>query len=572
MSIYILGINTVYHELAACLLKDGELIAAVEEERFTRIKRGKKALVDNPDVIPINAINYCLQIAGITLQGIDYITLPFAPEARLKNMGIDQYFEEGSWGSEAGETLFYNKLMNVPKILQELNGGNLKAKIQWVPHHVSHASSAYFVSPFNESAILSIDGIGEMSSTWLGTGKGNEIQKIKEIQYPNSMGFVWEKMSAFLGFSEYDSAKVMGLSAYGNSDVYYSKFQELIRLLPDGTFVVNGDVFRFRINDFSPLEKHFGIRKINTPAERTEEHENIAAALQRITDDVVLHVATNLAKKTGQRNLCMAGGVSLNCVANSVLMASGLFDEIYIQPAANDAGTALGSAYYIWNQNLKNPKQFVMKHVYWGPEYSDQEIEEELKKHEITYKRKDDIATSTAEKIAAGSIIGWFQGRLEWGPRALGNRSLLADPRNSDMKRTLNERIKKREPFRPFAPSVLREDVPDWFVPIPNCASMSIEFMEINFEVIPAKRNIIPAVVHVDGTSRIQAVNKDTNPRYYALISAFKKLTGVPLLLNTSFNDNEPIVCSPSDAIQTFLRTKMDYLAIGNFLVSKKEG
>lgn len=569
MSTYILGLNFAYHELAACILKDGKLLAAVEEERFSRIKRGKKALVDNPDTLPYKAIEYCLGIAGITLKDVDHIGLSFFPEDRLKNINSDPYFVDGDWGSERGEKLFYEKIKHVPPLLNKLAGVDLTKKIIWVPHHVCHASSAFFVSPFKESAILSIDGIGEFSSTWIGWGKDKNIHPIKEISYPHSIGFLWEKISKYLGFTEYDSSKVMGLAAYGDPSRFYKEFQSIVTLHPEGEFTVNNFVLKFRVDDFVQLEKLFGVPHIDTPAKIRKDHEDIAAALQKITDDVILHITRFLKKKTSLSRLCLAGGVALNCVSNGQVLKSGLFKEIYIQPAANDAGTALGAAYHIWNEILGRKRGFVMRHAFWGPGYNDREIRAALKAAKVSYHKVKNIARSAAECLAKGNIVGWFQGRVEWGPRALGNRSLLADPRRADMKMILNERIKRREPFRPFAPSVLEEYAARWFDIPKTSNSISTEFMIINFDVKKNKRTKVPAITHIDGTSRAQLVSKKTNPLYHKLINSFYRLTGIPLVLNTSFNDNEPIVCSPTDAIRTFQRTKMDYLAIGDYLIGK---
>lgn len=567
---YILGINTTYHELSACLLKDGQLVVAVEEERFTRIKHGKPALVSNPDVIPKQAIDFCLRKAGITFTEIDKIGISFCPKERLKNVGIDKYFTEGDWGSKFGEELFYEKIMNVPKLLSEYAGIDLTNKTIWVPHHISHAGSAYYVSPFKESAVLSIDGIGEITTTWLGVGKGNKMSVIKEIAYPNSIGFLWEKLSKFLGFSEYDAAKVMGLASFGEKKRFHSLFQKIISIEPDGNFRVDEDVLRFRSNDYEPLEKLFEVKRLNSPDERTTAHEDVAAGLQAITNDAVLNLAKYLSETTKSKNLCLAGGVALNCVSNFEIMRGGYFENIYIQPAAHDAGTALGAAYYLWNDLQSQNREFVMEHAFWGPDYSESEIENILITEGVRYKKLANIEETTAKLISEGNIVGWFQGKMEWGPRALGNRSLLVDPRNITMKETLNIRIKKREPFRPFAPSVLSEDTNDWFEIPKNCASISTEFMEFAFPVKKEKRAAVPAVTHVDGTSRIQVVRREINPKYHSLILEFKKITGVPMVLNTSFNENEPIVCSPLDAVITFKRTKMDYLAIQDFLVSKE--
>ena len=564
---YILGLNFVYHELSAVLLRDGQIIAAVEEERFSRVKHGKAALIDNPDVLPVQAISYCLTKAGITLSEVDYIGISFDPKERLRNIGLDRWFEPDDWGSKAGEDLFYAKLQSIPQKLNELAGVELSKKIRWIPHHLCHAASAYLVSPYEDAAILSLDGIGEITSTWMGKGIGNQLECVKEIAYPNSLGFLWEKLSKFLGFSEYDAAKVMGLAAFGDWRDYYPQFQRLVILSEDGDYKVDNDILRFRSNNYEKLEKLFGVRRLENSSGRTQDHENIAAALQKITDDAVMHMARYITITTRSKNLCLAGGVALNCTTNRRIMESGLFENIYVQPAANDAGTALGAAYYIWNCILGKEKRFVMDSAYLGPEYSNSEIRKALSG--LTYKKVNDIEKQTAKLLAEGNIIGWFQGSMEWGPRALGNRSLLADPRDIRMKHVLNDRIKKRESFRPFAPSVLKEEVGAWFEISEGCESVSAEFMEISFRVKHGRETEIPAVTHIDNTSRIQLVNKKTNPRCHRLISEFAKLTGVPMVLNTSFNDNEPIVCTPSDAVATFTRTKMDYLVIGNYLVSK---
>lgn len=568
-STYILGLNFAYHELSACILKNGKLLAAAEEERFSRIKRGKKALIDNPDAVPEKSIAYCLRMARAKLKDVDYIGLSFFPEDRLKNINTDPFFVEGSWGSERGEKLFYEKIKRVPTLLSQLAGEDLTRKIIWIPHHVCHAASAFFVSPFAESAILSIDGIGEFASTWIGVGQDKNIHPIKEIPYPHSIGFLWEKISQYLGFSEYDSSKVMGLAAYGDPTRFYKMFQHIVTLRPEGEFAIDNSILKFRLNDFSALETLFGVSRIDTPAKVRKDHEDVAAALQKITDDVILHLARFLKKKTNSPHLCMAGGVALNCVSNGQILKSDLFKEIYVQPAANDAGTALGAAYHIWNEILGGRRGFVMRHAFWGPQYQDREIVTALKAAKVQYRKVPNIARATAERLAEGNIVGWFQGRMEWGPRALGNRSLLADPRRGDMKMILNERIKRRESFRPFAPSVLKEQASRWFEIPKKSGSISNEYMIINFDVKKDKRGKVPAITHVDGTSRVQFVSKETNPLYHRLITSFYRLTDVPLVLNTSFNDNEPIVCAPADAIETFKRTKMDYLAIGSYLVSK---
>lgn len=567
--IYILGVNTTYHELSACLVKDGQLIAAGEEERFTRIKHGKEALINNPNVIPYKSINFCLAQANISLHEITHIGLSFCPEDRLKNISIDPYYEKGNWGSKEGEELFYFRHMQVPDILSKYAKYDLKDKIQWISHHVSHAGSAFYVSPFNNAAVLAIDGIGETASTWFGVGSNNKMRVLKTIDYPNSIGFLWEKLSKFLGFSEYDASKVMGLASYGNWEKYYEQFKKIVPISSEGEFKTDNGILKYRLNEYTALENLFTVKKINNPSERTKDHEDIAASLQKRTNDVLINIGKYLSEKTRSENLCIAGGVGLNCVANYELMKTLYFKNIYIQPAANDAGTALGAAYHIWNNQLSGKRSFVMNHAYWGIGFTDKEIEEALKKEKLKYKKVNKIEEKTAALIAEDHIVGWFQGKMEWGPRALGSRSLLVNPRNPQMKEILNLRIKKREPFRPYAPSVLKDHADKWFEIPKKSSSISTDFMEFAFPVKIKKRKLIPAVTHVDGTSRIQTVDKKTNPRYYALISEFNKITGIPMVLNTSFNENEPIVCSPYDAIKTFKRTKMDYLVLGNFLVAR---
>ncbi len=564
---YILGINHAYHESSACLIKDGSIVAVAEEERFNRKKHAKPARIDNPDELPVNAINFCLERAGITLAEVDYIGSSFSPAKRLRNKGFEDLVIEGDWGSHSGESLFYEKLQQVPQRLSEIYGVDVKGKFHWIDHHTSHAGSAYFISPFEEAAILVVDGIGEVESTTLYKGNGNKIKRLKSINYPHSLGFLWEKLSQFLGFTEYDACKVMGLASYGNPNKYYDKLRQFVKV-NSRDFNIDHTVARFRVKDFSGLKQILGSKR--EPHDKLEErHADIAAALQRITEEILLKLAHNLYKSTGSSNLCLAGGVSLNCVANSFLNEKGAFENIYIQPAAHDGGTSIGAAYFIWNHLLGNSRSFVMDNAYFGPEYSQEEIKQALDEKKLVYAHIEDIEKEVAKLVADGNVVGWFQGRMEVGPRALGNRSLLADSRNPKIRDILNMKVKHREYFRPFAPSVLAEKAEDWFR-IPK-KSISSDFMLFSYDVHEEKQSVIPAVTHVDGTSRIQTVREATNPQYYRLIQEFEALTGVPIVLNTSFNDREPIVCSPQDAVNTFLKTRIDYLAIGNFLVSRGE-
>ena len=564
---YILGINAAYHESSACLIHNGEIILALEEERLNRIKHTKPARVDNADELPIGAIELCLETAGITWQEIDRIGYSFDPIKRLKNKDYSEPVLPGDWGSTEGEQLFYEKLQQVPQKLSQLAREDITAKFEWLDHHLCHAGSAYFVSPYDDAAVLVVDGIGEFESTTFYHGKGNRLNKLKTIDYPNSLGFLWEKFAEFLGFSEYDACKVMGLASYGNFKYYDREFRQLLTL-ESGSFQLDPKILQFRVHDFSELEKLFGPqREPGGPLE--ERHMDIAATLQKVTEEVLLELANDLHHRTGSPNLCLAGGVALNCVANRVLQEKTPFQNIYIQPAANDAGTAIGAAYAIWHQMLGQPRNYVMERPYLGPEYSDEKIQTVLDAHHLNYRRCDNIEATAAKLVAQGNIVGWFQDRMEMGPRALGSRTLLADPRNPNMRDILNHKVKHREHFRPFAPSVLADKAQAWFCI--EDSQMPSDFMLFAYEVRESQQDLIPAVIHVDGTSRVQTVRSQSHPKYYRLIQEFEKLTGVPIVLNTSFNDSEPIVCSPEDAVNTFGKTRIDYLAIGNFLVSKGE-
>ena len=560
---YVLGINSAYHESSVCLIENGKIIIAIEEERLNRVKHAKPAKVDNPNIIPVKSIQFCLEKAGIDWQEVAQIGYSFNPEKRLINKDFSEPCIQGDWGSVSGEELFYQKLKEIPQQLSDLAKEDITQKFRWLDHHLCHAASTYFVSPYEEAAVLVIDGIGEFESTTLYQGKNNKLSKLKSIDYPNSIGFLWEKIAEFLGFTEYDACKVMGLASYGHFSYYYDQFKNFITV-EQGNFKINNDILKFRVDDFSQLEKF--LDKKRQPDEKLEErHADIAAALQKITEEIILELANYLHAKTGSKNLCLAGGVSLNCVANGILQAQSPYQNIYIQPAAHDAGTAIGAAYIIWNQILGYPKNYVMDNAYLGPEYSESEIKSVLDRNNLKYSYHENIEEVTAKLIADGYIIGWFQGRAEMGPRALGNRSLLADPRNPNMKDWINMKVKKREDFRPFAPSVLAEKAEEWFnIPSKQLCS---DFMLFAYEVKENKRAMIPAVTHVDGTSRIQTVRELTNTKYYKLISEFTKITGIPLVLNTSLNKLEPIVCSPQDAVNTMKKANLYYLAIGNFLV-----
>jgi len=568
--LYILGLNSTYHESSACLLKNGKIVAFAEEERFNRTKHAKPARVDNPDVLPESAIHFCLNQANIGFADIRYIGLSFYPETRwLKCVGVDQPDDlpDYSWGTKTGEELFYQKNLNIPNKLSELAEQDVSDRFYFLPHHLCHAASTFFVSPFNHSALLIVDGIAEYASTWLGCGENNSIHELWEVDYPNSLGFLWEKMSEFLGFTEYDACKVMGLASYGEANKVMEKMNQIVWLTHDGKFEVNNDIMKFRKSDFSALEDLFQTPKRSNQTHIFAIHENIAAALQDVTEKVIIHLANKLQKATKSNHICLAGGVALNCVANGKILPNTAFQNIFIQPAANDSGTSIGAAYYIWNQKLKKPRSLPLKHTYFGPEYSDETIQQILERHQLVYQKMESFESNIAQMISQGCIVAWFDGRMEAGPRALGCRSILGDPRSPIIRDVLNNKVKYREIFRPFCPSVLKEDARDWFEI--NQFDDPAHYMLIAYKVKKEKSSLIPAVTHIDRTARIQLVTKETNPRYYQLISEFKRQTGVPMLLNTSFNIQEPIVCTPENAINTFKRSHIDCLVIGNFWVKK---
>jgi len=562
----ILGINSAYHEPAACVWQNGVPVAFAEEERFNRSKHGKPARVDNPDELPWEAIGYGLRQAGIEMAEVDAIAYSLNPPMRLRNLEVDEPVEAGSWGSRDGEEQFQRALLRVPLALEQRYGVALRDRFHWVDHHLCHAASAFLVSPFDEAAVLVVDGIGEFASAWLGHGQGAELNQIAEIEYPHSLGFLWEKLALYLGFGEYDASKIMALAAHGDPKSFAPAFASLVQSNQEGKLSLASDLLRFRSHDFKPLETLLGPRR-NPGGALNPRHADIAAALQKATNRALLDLAGALRQSSGSRRLCLAGGVGLNCVTNRMLQESALFDEIYIQPAAHDAGTALGAAALLWCQQFGGNRSFILDHPYLGPEYSETDILASMGQSGLPYRRSPDVTAEAAERIATGAVVGWLQGRMEPGPRSLGNRSLLADPRRADMREVLNAKVKHRETFQPFAPAVLAPRAGDWFR-IPS-RSRSTDFMLFACEVLPEQSGRIPAVVHVDGTSRIQTVQADTNPLFYRLISEFERGTGVPMVLNTSFNDTEPIVCTPGDALRTFQATQIDAIILGNFVVER---
>jgi len=573
---YILGINAYHAGASACLIRDGALVAAAEEERFRRIKYWAG--------FPRMAIAYCLREAGITPYDLDHVGISRNPSANLLKKIVF------TLGRRPSAAMIRERLANAMHVRNpkaalceafQLDPKRLRARFHHIEHHRAHMASAFFVSPFSEAAILSVDGMGDFVSTMWGTGRDTRLDVAGEINFPHSLGFVYTAVSQWLGFPQYgDEGKVMGLAPYGRPE-YVDEFHKIVRLQRDGTFELDLDYFvhhaagvSMTFDEGTPeIGTMYSDRFVETfgpPRRRgdplTKKHADVAASLQAMLEAAEFALVRRLQHETGDLALCLAGGVALNSAFNGKVLPSTPFTDIYIQPAANDAGTALGVCYYVYHHVLGRPRRYVMSDAYTGPQYTNDQISQALGRRGIACEQLDDaeVARRAAHIVAQGDVVGWFQGRMEWGPRALGSRSIVADPRRPDMKDILNARIKHREPFRPFAPSVLLDAVGEYFdqtYPEP--------FMLKVYHVLPDKRVEIPAVTHVDGTGRLQTVDRNSNPRYWQLIAEFRSLTGVPVVLNTSFNDNEPIVCSPEDAIESFLRTRMDALVLGNYLVQK---
>jgi carbamoyltransferase len=573
---YILGINAYHGGASACLIRDGQVVAAAEEERFKRVKYWAG--------FPVAAIRYCLDEAGIGIQDVDQIGISRNPGANLYRKILYVLSSRPSFSLVRDRLTNAARVQDLRQVLAEaldVEASSLKADFHNVEHHQAHMASAFFVSPYREAAILSVDGMGDFVSTMWGVGRENGLEVLGIISFPHSLGNFYTMITQWLGFPKYgDEGKVMGLAPYGES-AYLDEMRAIVRLQRDGTFELDLDYLAHGAegatmtwDDGAPtigrlytdkLVKLFGSPR-EPRGEITRHQQNVAASLQAMLEEAEFSLVQMLQRSTGQTALCMAGGVALNSSFNGKILPNTDFEDIYIHPAAGDAGTALGVCYYIYHQILGQPRAAVLDHAYTGPRFENGRIAEKLGTYGLQHEELDDgeLARRTAALVAEGKVTGWFQGRMEWGPRALGNRSIIADPRREDMKDILNARIKYREPFRPFAPSILGEATGDYFD-----QSYPDPFMIKVYNVLPEKQGEIPAVTHVDGTGRLQTVHQDTNPLYWQLITEFEKQTGVPVVLNTSFNENEPIVCTPEEAIECYLRTKMDALAIGNYLVTK---
>jgi carbamoyltransferase len=572
---YILGINAYHGDASAVLLRDGKIVAAVEEERFNRIKHSAG--------FPKLAIKYCLDRAGIDISEVDHIGLSRVPSAHLINKITFVLYNRLMFTRQGLDRLrSVEKIRNIKTVLAEslnVRESLLSMEFHNVEHHMAHMASAFLVSPYEQAAVLSVDGFGDFCSTMMGTGQGTNLEKISSVLFPHSLGLFYTSLTQYLGFLNYgDEGKVMGLAPYGEPR-YLDAMMKVVAPDEDGGFSLNLDCFTHHTRgvemSWDEGSPHIGqvysdrICEIFGPPRQPHEeinqhHRDVAASLQKCLEIHLFRILNQLHRYSGSTNLCMAGGVAYNSVANGNIRQNTPFREIFIQPAAGDSGTALGVAFYVWNTLLGNPRDCVMTDAYLGPDYADAEIEQALRSFGANYQHIADIEARAADMLASGKIVGWFQGRMEFGPRALGNRSILADPRQIEIKDVLNRRIKHRESFRPFAPAVLEEYVDEFFEDA--CPS---PFMLMVFKVRPEKRPAIPATEHVDHTGRVQSVSRHTNARFWLLIEEFRKRTGIPLLLNTSFNENEPIVCSPEDALHCFATTKMDALALGNFLITR---
>jgi len=590
---YILGISCYYHDSAAALLKDGVLVAAAEEERFSRKKHDFG--------FPSHAIAFCLRKAGITGHDLDYVVFYEKPVVKFERILMTTLSTfPRSWGTfrEAMITWLNDKLWVKNTIVDKI--GISSGKVLFVDHHLSHAAGSFFCSPFKDAAIITVDGVGEWATTTIGVGKAtwdnaekNNINIFSEMLFPHSLGLLYSAFTAFLGFEVNEGEyKVMGMAPYGEPR-YLDKVHKLVELKEDSSFRLNMDYFSYHYSTsktfnrrfeelFGPPRKpeaeffttmtHPNLTGREAEVEKNQYYADVAASIQRVTEEALLNMANHAYAKTGLKKLCIGGGVGLNCVANGRILRETPFEEIYIQPASGDSGGAVGAALYVWNILLQKPRSFVMEHAFWGEEYNPEEIPQFFKDKGITYELfKDDeqLIDRVVDHIIAGKAIGWFQGRFEWGPRALGNRSILADPRREDMKGIVNEKIKFREPFRPFAPVVLEEAAQDYFEISEPARHFPARFMLITTRVKQEKVTVIPAVSHM-GTARLQTVRKEWNPRYYRLVQRFGEATGVPVLLNTSFNlRGEPIVTTPANALNTFQRSGLDVLVMEKCLVTK---
>jgi carbamoyltransferase len=589
----ILGISCYYHDAAAVLLRDGQLIAAAEEERFSQIKHDFE--------FPKNAIQFCLEQGGIHSKDLDYVVFfekPFRKFDRILATVLATYPKSWKVFRESMITWILDKLWVASTIESQL--GVSRDRVLYSDHHLSHAASAFLCSPFEESAIMTVDGVGEWVTATCGVGRGSQIRLTKQMDFPHSIGLLYSAFTAFLGFEVNEGEyKVMGMAPYGTPR-YVDKVWKTVQQNRDGSFSLNMDYFCFHhstnrtfsdrfqglfgeprpvtlqfFTEATGFPKYFGDppSNYNELCKVNQYYADVAASIQKVTEDLLVNMARHLQQDTGMKNLCIAGGVGLNSVANTRMLAEAGFERIFIQPAAGDGGGALGAALWAYNTLLGKPRSFRMEHAYWGKEYGSDEIGDFLSGQCISHRTiEDDTALfdTVVEKLIQGKVVGWYQGRFEWGPRALGNRSILADPRNPNMKDIVNAKIKFREPYRPFAPSILAECAEKYFE-LPHAVQhYPARYMLYVVPVKECQQPMLPAITHVDGTGRLQTVFREQNPRYYGLIERFAQATGVPVILNTSFNlRGEPIVTTPANAFSTFSKSEMDCLVLGNSLVEK---
>ncbi|MBN1352361.1 carbamoyltransferase [candidate division KSB1 bacterium] len=586
----ILGVSCFYHDSAACLLRDGEIIAAAQEERFTRKKHDHD--------FPKNAVNYCLQRGNLKPNNLDFLAFYDKPLIKFERI-LETYLNFVPQGVQSfikAIPLWLSQKLWIPDVIKKESG--FEGTILFPEHHESHAASAFFPSPFKQATFLTMDGVGEWATSSYGIGKDNRVALLAELHFPHSLGLLYSAFTYFTGFKvnsgEY---KVMGLAPYGEPKYVQLIYDHLLDLKEDGSFKMNMDYFNYCAGltmTNGKLDQLFGFSPRKPESKLTQKEMDLARSVQDVTEEIMLRMARNVKKETGEQNLCLAGGVALNCVGNGKLLRSGVFDNIWIQPAAGDAGGALGAAYIAYYHHLnrallpKNGRDLQMG-SYLGPEYSTEKIRQFLTEHNLphSYKEFDELIDDVADLMIDEKVIGWFQGRMEFGPRALGNRSIIGDARSSKMQKKMNLKIKFRESFRPFAPSVLADQVSNWFeidrespymllvadVKKDKQRQMTSDESRLwGIDKLNVVRSEIPAVTHVDYSARIQTVNKKDNPRYYALIHKFFEKTGCPVIVNTSFNvRGEPIVQSPLDAYKCFMRTEMDVLVLGNFILFKED-
>jgi carbamoyltransferase len=589
----ILGVSCYYHDAAAVLLRDGILVAAAEEERFSRIKHDYG--------YPRNAIQFCLESASMQGQDLDYVVFfekPFRKLDRILMSVLQTYPQSWKVFRESMVSWMIDKLWVSTTLQSDL--GISKEKILFSEHHLSHAASAFLCSSFEEAAILTVDGVGEWVTSTYGVGRGTDIRLFKQMEFPHSLGLLYSAFTAFLGFEVNEGEyKVMGMASYGEPR-YVDKVWKLVHQNHDGSFALDMSYFSFHhstdktysrafvdlfgeprppkmlfFTEGTGFPKYFGTPPGNYKelSKQNQHYADIAASIQRVTEELLIGMANHVHQQTGLKRLCIAGGVALNSVANTRILNETAFDELYVQPAAGDGGGALGAALWVYNTLLGKPRNFYMDHAYWGRSNTEAEIADFLRQNDIThshFESEDALLDQVVDRLTRAKVVGWSQGRFEWGPRALGNRSILADPRNPNMKDIVNAKIKFREPYRPFAPSVLSDQAEKYFE-LPNAAKHApARYMLYVVPVREQHKTILPAITHVDGTGRLQTVFREQSPRYYKLIERFGQATGVPVVLNTSFNlKGEPIVNTPANAFSTFSKSEMDVLVLENFIIDK---